>query len=304
MEGYSCRIVVDETLRWLDDIGAGPESDPFFACVWFHEPHTPIASPPELVEKYRERHPDLSKRDATYHANIENVDRAVGDLLARLEERELDEDTLVFLTSDNGPLEDFSRRGLRGRKSNVWEGGHRVFGMFRWPGRIEAGAECAVPVSGVDFLPTVCEFAGVAPPAGRTLDGVSLAPLLEGRPGAFRRETPLYWYFYRLNPTVALRDGKWSLVAHTTDSQRPKAHPLTRQDMPHIRSAELTDFRLYDLANDLDQSDDLADARPEVLERLRERAVRLHRDVVAEGHRWDIPADYGEGKRRKVWESE
>tara|TARA_R110002096_G_scaffold206192_10_gene392407 strand:- start:27415 stop:28848 length:1434 start_codon:yes stop_codon:yes gene_type:complete len=304
LEGYSCQLVVDESLTWLENLQKSEPAAPFFACVWFHEPHTPIASPPDLVAKYRERFPELTKKEATYHANIENVDRAVGRLLRKLDEMDLADDTMIYLTSDNGPLNRFSRVGLRGQKSNIWEGGHRVFGMMRWPGRIQAGSVCDFAISGVDYLPTVCEITGIEVPNDRTIDGTSILPLLEGRNEDFTRGNPLYWFFYRLNPSLAMRDGDWVLIANTTDAQRPKAHPLTREDMPKIRESELVDFQLYHLKGDLAQQHDLAETNPEVLDRLRKKAVAMHRDVITEGHDWDIPESYGAKSKRKVWNSE
>jgi len=302
LEGYSCQLVVDETIHWLDTIDAGESEAPFFACVWFHEPHTPIASPPELVKKYRQRNPELNNRTATYYANIENVDLAVGRLLRRIDELKLAEDTMIFLTSDNGPLNDWSKQGLRGRKSHVWEGGHRVPGIFRWPGRIKAGSVNETPICGVDYLPTVCDIAGVALPADRKLDGASIWPALQGRP--LERKAPLYWFFYRLLPAVAMRDGDWVLIANTTDADRPKTHSLAAADMPHIKNATLKDFELYHLKSDQMQQTDLATAEPTVLERLKRRLIRFHEDVVEEGPFWQIPADYATGRKAKLWHSE
>ncbi|MEO0447719.1 MAG: sulfatase-like hydrolase/transferase, partial [Verrucomicrobiota bacterium] len=168
-EGYSCQIVVDEALSWLERIEAGSEeASPFFACLWYHEPHTPIASPPELVEKYQVKFPDLSKKDATYYANIENIDLATGRLFTHLRDLGIERETLVFFTSDNGGLNDYSNAGLRGKKSNVWEGGHRVPGIFWWPGTIPAERENETPISGIDFLPTICELVGAPVPTDRT----------------------------------------------------------------------------------------------------------------------------------------
>jgi arylsulfatase A len=305
IEGYSCQIVVDETLAWLEAIGAGQENAaPFLACVWFHEPHTPIASPPELVEACLERHPDLNRRQAEYLANIENVDRAVGRLLAWLDRRGLARDTLIWFTSDNGPLNAFSKGELRGLKSNVWEGGHRVPAIVRWPGRIQPGSQCAVPVSGIDFLPTFCELAGVQPPADRTIDGVSLVPLWSGRERDFHRPTPLYWYFYRLNPSLAMRDGDWCLVAHTDDADRPKAHQLLREDMPRVLASKPVRWQLYHLGRDLGQTRDLSDAEPQRLEQMKRQLAELHAEVLADGVDWDIPEKYQAKANRRVWNSE
>lgn len=300
-KGYSCQLVVDETLRWLKQIEAGKSADPFFACVWFHEPHTPIASPPGLVEKYQTRFPQLNKKSATYYANIENVDLAVGRLLKRLDESGLAEDTVVFVTSDNGPLNEFSKTGLRGKKSHVWEGGHRVPGIWRWPGKIEAGSVTDTPICGVDYLPTVCEIAGVKSPSDRTIDGTSIWPLLQGK--AFERVNPMYWFFYRLLPAVAMREGDWVLIANTTDAERPKTHQLIAADMTYIKQSKLQDFELYNLRHDRAQRSDVASSEPKVLARLKRKMTEFHEDVVAEGPVWNIPASYGQGKKAKLWRS-
>lgn len=305
VEDYSCQIVVDEALAWLEAIEAGkPDAAPFLGCLWFHEPHTPIASPPDLVEAALERHPGIGRKAAEYLANIENVDRAVGRLLAALDERGLAEDTVIWFTSDNGPLAPFSRGELRGVKSNVWEGGHRVPAFVRWPGRIEAGRECDVPVSGLDFLPTFCALAGIEPPADRPLDGADQLPLWTGEEADFTRETPLYWYFYRLNPSLALRDGDWSIVAHTDDADRPKAHPLLREDMPRVLASEPVRWQLFHLGRDPGQTRDLSDEEPEKLKEMKRRLSDLHRDVLADTPAWDIPADYRADSKRRVWDSE
>lgn len=303
IEGYSCQIVVDETSDWLTSIEAEKKQTPFFACVWFHEPHTPIASPPSLVAKYQKLYPDLNKKQATYFANIENVDRAVGRLTAELDERGLADDTVVFLTSDNGPLNDFSSVGLRGKKSNVWEGGHRVPGAFRWPGRIEAGVECSVPVSGVDFLPTILDLAEIALPNDLEVDGTSLASLLLGDAKTLQREKPLYWFFYRLNPSLAIRDGRWALIADTNDSHRPKTHGLVRDDIPMIRSSRPVRFSLFDLESDLSQQVDLTARKPGLFQRLKSQLMEMHADVMATGHQWEIPAEYGKDSKRRIWDS-
>lgn len=301
-EGYSCQIVVAETVSWLDRIAI--DRQPFFACVWFHEPHTPIASPPDLVKKYQELYPDLNRKQAVYYANVDNADRAVGRLLTHLEESGLAENTVVFLTSDNGPLNHFSRVGLRGQKSNLWEGGHRVPGIFRWPGNIPPGTESDVPISGVDYLLTVCEIAGIQPPRDRALDGASILPLLAGKPETFQRPQALYWFFYRVNPSLALRVDQWSLIAQSNDAQRPKTHPLIREDMPQIKTSFPATFQLFDLKNDLRQQQNLASAQPALLKELGEKLARKHQEVIREGYFWDVPAEYGESNKRRIWTSE
>ncbi len=300
MKGYSCQIVVDETIAWMDRVQAS--ENPFFACVWFHEPHTPIASPEKIVKKYQEKFPNLSKKEATYFANIENVDRATGRLLDHLKKIGVDENTLVMITSDNGGLAKFSNQGLRGKKSNVWDGGHRVPGIFRWPAKIPMGKESDVPISSVDFMPTICSITGAKLPKDRKIDGTDLSDLLTGKTSQLKRETPLYWFFYRMNPAIALREGKWSLIADTNDAQRLKTHPLVAEDMPFIKKSQPVKYMLYNMETDLTQRQDVAQKHPELLDRLKKKMKTMHQDVLSKSPHWQIDEPQKKAKS-KLWDS-
>ena len=284
IEGYSCQIVTDEFSRWLDSV---PAEQPFFACVWFHEPHNKIASPPELIKKYQEKYPEMSVAQARYFANIENVDLAFARLLKKLDDVDRAKNTFVLLTSDNGGLNPWSNQGLRGRKSFVYEGGHREPGIIRWPAQVESGQVEATPVSHLDMLPTICEITGATPPADRKLDGTSLMPLLNG--GELKREKPLFWYFYRVEPAAALRKGDWVILGYLDDPIEKHTHWLSNRDMPMIKSAQLVKFELYNLAEDPKQANDLSSSEPERLATMREKIIALHREVVAEGFSWQLP---------------
>ncbi len=300
MQGYSCQVVVDEAISWMERINAA--ENPFFACVWYHEPHSPIASPPALVKKYQKMYPELSKKEATYYANVENVDIATGRLLEYLKMIGIEKNTLVMITSDNGGLGDYSNQGLRGKKSHVWEGGHRVAGMFRWPGVIRGGTVSSVPVGGVDVLPTVCELTGTAMPPDRKIDGTSIASLLTGKADSIKRKTPLYWFFYRMNPALALREGKWVLIAESNDSQREKTHPLIDADMPYIKASKPTKFMLFDLDSELGQRTDVAKQHPETFDRLKKLMIRMHADVLSESPVWVVPDD-GKNHTARIWDT-
>lgn len=281
VEGYSCQIVVDEANRWLASV---PDDKPVFSCVWFHEPHNKIASPPELIQKYEELFPKISKKQATYYANIENVDIAVGRLLKKLEDLGRAENTFLFLTSDNGGLNEWSNQGLRGKKSFVYEGGQREPGILRWPGKVKAGTSSDVTVSHLDLLPTICEITGARAPQDRKLDGTSWFPLLTGQP--LVRQTPLMWFFYRVAPAAAMRKGDWVIIGYLDDPIKKHTHPLSKPDMPMIKSAQLNRFELYNLKTDQEQKFDRSATEPERMSAMRKQIIDLHREIVAEGHVW------------------
>lgn len=296
IKGYSCDIVADEAINWIKAHMAEEEQRPFFTNVWFHEPHARIASPPHLVGEYEKRFPGIRKKEAEYLANVANADQAIGRIVQVLEDLGLDENTVVFCTSDNGGLNPWSNMGLRGRKSFVWEGGHRVPGIFKWPGKIRARSVSGDAIGFVDLLPTFCEMAGVDLPKNRWLDGISLVDhLTRGRP--IDRAYPLFWFFYRVEPAMAMRSGDWVLLANTTDKDRPKTHVLRRADLPIIKSSELIDFELYNLRHDLAQEKNVLDRHPKQFEKMKSQMVRIHKDIVSEGKHWDIPAEHGAKSR-------
>ena len=207
IEGYSCQIVVDEAISWLDE-KRDPDA-PFFLNFWFHEPHDPIAAPDEIVSQYG----DLDDDGAIYSGTIDNTDRAIARLLDKLKEVDAIENTVIFYASDNGSYRDDRNGGLRGRKASLYEGGIRVPGIFYWPGNIVNGRVEGEPAGVVDLLPTVCGLVGIDRPAGVHLDGSDISPLLLGRKDEFTRHQGLYWNMPQSNPMLALRRGKYSMLA-------------------------------------------------------------------------------------------
>ena len=278
MEGYACQLVAEETIGWLE--GRDADAPPFFAYVAFHEPHRVLASPPELIAEYNE----LSDKDALYAANVANLDAAIGRILDALDSLDLSKDTFVLFASDNGPWREGSQGPLRGKKSDIWEGGIRVPGIIRWPGRIGAGSRTEQPAGVVDMMPTVCEVAGIEIPKDRVIDGTSIVPCFSG--GAIRRDTPLYWFFYRVTPQLAMRDGDWVLNGFIEDPVEKRTHWLSAEDMPFIKKSVPTRLELYNVRDDIGQENDLADVEPERLDAMKRVLIELHKGVVAEGDDW------------------
>ena len=273
-DDYSALFVAKEAVSWLTK--KRDPHKPFFLAVWTHEPHYPIAS----AARYEQLHTGINDpAERTYRANVTQLDDAFGMVMQALDDVGAADDTLVFFTSDNGPAGDGAKGpgrgltgGLRERKRSVYEGGHRVPGLVRWPGRIQPGAESDLTVIGSDVFPTVLAAAGLAPPAGLTLDGVNLLPALGG--SSIERPEPLYW---RWGGKVAYREGDWKLVA-----DEPLAKP-----------------ELYNLATDRAEAHDLAEREPQRLAGMLERLRAHTAEIEAEGPDWWREQDWNGPKRRK-----
>jgi len=215
------------------------------------------------------------------------------------------ENSVVIFTSDNGPetpvtvqesgnhWEDKSRDlcfgspgPWRGMKRYVFEGGHRVPGIVRWPSKVKAGSISTALVNGTDWLPTVCKLAGVSVPDDRTIDGVDIAPALEGKP--VERMIPACWMFpvgydYRYLPSMAMRDGSHVMVGWF----EPK---LAKQgNSEWVRSTKLNQFALYDLSIDRSQANELSEKRPAEFERIKKKMQMLWSSIQKEAPDWKNP---------------
>ena len=213
LKGYAADIVTDEAIHWLR--AWRDKSKPFFLFVCYHEPHEPIASDPRFAKDYPSDDPSFT----AYWANVAQMDASFGRLMAELDKQKLREDTFVFFTSDNGPARTGfhphgETDGLRHKKGSVYEGGIRVPGIMRWPGKIKSDTVQRTPVSGVDLLPTLCNVTGLKPPTDRHLDGTSISGLFHGKKyGAPSRFTGTFM------PLAA--NTKWLCARATGNSSRP-----------------------------------------------------------------------------------
>ena len=188
-------------------------ANPFFLYLSFNAVHAPhVAS-----EKWLERFSGIAdRRRRAYAAMVAEVDDAVGSVMSRLRELDLEENTLVFCISDNGgPPQQAANGPFRGGKWNLWEGGIRVAFLARWKGRIPAGGVSREPVIQLDVLPTALAASGAGVRPEKELDGVNLLPLLEGKTATLSREA-LYW---RFGVQFAVRRGDWKLVKPSAASR-------------------------------------------------------------------------------------
>jgi arylsulfatase A len=272
-EGYATTVTTDNAIRFIER----HRNRPFFLYVPFQAVHFPWQDAEDGDREIRRPGEDFTSGKPGPRSKlgphqpgeipdvmqrmIEELDRAVGRLMATLRQHGLDRTTLVFFTSDNGayvhyldpdlvdpaaatlPAPDWPRVGsngpLRGQKTQLYEGGHRVPAIAWWPGKIAPGATTSQTTMTMDLLPTAMELLAITPPqenGPNALDGVSLVPLLL-RGEALAPRT-LFW---RTPTQVAVREGPWKLVNDA----------------------------LYNLEDDLGESRDLAAKHPDVVQRLK-----------------------------------
>jgi arylsulfatase A-like enzyme len=226
--------------------------EPFFLYLAFNAVHTPMQATDDRLKKF-ESIADRTRR--TYAAMTLAMDEAVGKVMDKLRAEKLEEDTLIFFFSDNGgptmrgtTINGSSNTPLRGSKRTTLEGGIRVPFVVAWKGRLPAGKTYYKPVIQLDILPTALAAAGVETRAEWKLDGVNLLPYLEGKNSSAPHET-LYW---RFGKQMAIRQGDWKLVRYD-----PAA------DGDEKRRGGATELKLYNLAQDIGEANDLAAMQPE-----------------------------------------
>lgn len=265
-------LFMEETMRFLRE--QSHRAEPFFLYFAPTLPHANNESRPLGLEipdlgQYQER--DWTLAHKAFAAMVTRLDADVGRILDFLRESELDENTLVIFTSDNGPHQErgadpawFGSSGpLRGIKRDLYEGGIRVPTIARWPGQVPANRVDDSLWYFPDVLPTLAAFARVAPPPA--LDGVNVRPLLLGQAQPELRNRILYWEFHERQQSQAVRRGPWKAVR------------------PDINGP----IELYHLDDDPGESTNLAKARPDVIAQL-EPAFRSAR---APSPHWPFPLD-------------
>ncbi len=273
---------------------------PFFCYLAHHTLHGPVVAPEKLVEKYLARgYPEQGVFNATYLAAIEHLDRAMGRLLASVDELGIREETVVIFLSDNGGVhtryalppprldEDhpprlsidqrqFDNAPLRAGKGSPYEGGLRVPLIVRWPGRISPGQVRDVPVHIVDVMPTLLDIAGHEINSEHHLDGESWLPLWSEE-ASFPLERPLFWYMplydlrWGATPCAVVRQGDFKLIEYFGDY-------FDTEGQYHLGSHA----ELYNLRTDLGERNNLAEAMPERTAELQERLTAWLNEMKAE----------------------
>lgn len=244
------------------------KSRPFFLYLSFNAVHAPL----QAVEKYLARFASISdQRRRTFAAMTAAMDEAVGQVLAKLREHGLEQDTLIFYISDNGgpTLNTTSGNGpLRGYKGQVYEGGIRVPFFVQWKGHIPAGQTFRHPVIALDILPTAVAAAGGKPPAN--CEGVNLLPYLTGK----RSDAPHAALYWRFGEQWAIRKGDWKLLSMGGEPE------------------------LYNLAEDIGEKNNLASANAAKVQELRADWEAWNQKNVPP--RWGRPQRAAKRKAKKA----
>lgn len=276
---YSADLIHRAALDWLDRQSA---DQPFFGFFTYTLPHAELVQPEDsLLNKYRERLGDkgiyngsywsrynpVTHTHAQFAAMIERLDRYVGEILAKLKAKGLDENTMVIFSSDNGPHEEggadptfFGRDGkLKGLKRSCHEGGIRIPFIVRWPGHVPVSVNDH-QLAFYDILPTFCDLSGVknyekryAQGRPNYFDGLTFAPTLLGKDKKQKQHDFLYWEFCETDQ-IALRQGDWKLFV------------------------EKGECHLYNLADDIHEDHDLAAQYPERVEAMKQIIFEQHID--------------------------
>lgn len=264
-EGCLPRLT-DEAVAFVEDAAAGEA--PFFLYFPMTAPHTPWVPTEEFHG---------ASGAGWYGDFVAMVDASIGRVLAALDEAGLAEDTLVLVTSDNGahwPDADVAtfghdaNGGLRGQKADIWEGGHRVPFLVRWPGRIPAGGTSDAPWVHTDLLPTIAHAAGAPRPGGAWEDGVDqLATWTDGAPAP--RDA---FVMHAFDGTFAVRRGPWKLItALGSHGFTPPKQVAPEEGGPR--------GQLYHLGRDPAETENLWLSEPERVAELEELLANLRGDA-------------------------
>jgi arylsulfatase len=238
-------------------------------------PHVPLG----VSDKFRGK----SAR-GLYGDVIEEIDWSVGQILEALKKNNLDKNTWVIFTSDNGPWLSYgnhagSAKPLREGKGTTWEGGTREPCVMRWPGRIPAGADTQDMLMTIDLLPTIAKVVGADLPTNK-IDGLDVWPIISRQPGAKNPHTA-YWFYYGANDleAVTTSDGRWKLqLPHTYRTLA--GHPGGTNGVPVPYShREIEKEELYDLGHDISETTDVSAQHPDIVKQLEAEVEKARVDL-------------------------
>jgi arylsulfatase A-like enzyme len=245
---------------------------PFFLYLSHYAVHIPLQAKKDYIAKYRGKaEPGQPQNNPIYAGMVQSIDDSVGRVMRTLEELGLADRTVVFFMSDNGGLSvregpntpATSNAPLRAGKGYLYEGGIREPWIVKWPGVVKPGTTCALPVTSIDFYPTILEMAGVKGDPRHRVDGESIVPLLR-QTGGLARDA-IYWHYPHYSnqggkPGGAVRQGDHKLIEFYEDGR----------------------LELHNLREDIGETKDLAAAMPQRAAELRRKLDDWRQGVGAQ----------------------
>lgn len=265
-ENVECEILTKQYTDKVISFIQERENERFFIYVSHHIVHNPLRPSEDFKE---------SSNYGVYGDFIQELDFSTGRIMEALKKAQLDDNTLVVFTSDNGPTYKGQTGGLSGGKYCTMEGGHRVPGIFYWPGIIPAGQISNTLISSMDLLPLFCEVAGVEVPQDRVIDGKNILDILKGSDSTSPHE---FTYYYNGTNLQAVRKGPWKLHIPRGVEDQPfwskKGHPLVDKGF-----ITLDEYMLYNLDDDLGEEVNVADQYPEVVTMLKTQAEIIRAEL-------------------------
>jgi arylsulfatase A len=280
-------VFTEEAIRFIEE----PRDGPFFLYLAHKDPHQPFFPSDRFAGR---------SAAGPYGDAVSELDWSVGEVVAALRRVDIAGNTLVVVTSDNGPWFEGDPGGLRGRKGQSYEGGFRVPCVAWWPGRIPAGAVSDIPAMSIDLFPTFLGLAGLSPPSDRIIDGVDLWPVLAGGQTGLG-ERPLF--FFHDYDVEAVRLGPWKFIDRSSHYAWPV--PLDKSDTPAGAILTGRDYRppgseesvptlgtwplLYDLRRDAAEAYNVAETHPEIAAELDRRLEAWRTSFWANPRGWRQP---------------
>ncbi len=278
------RVFTEEAVRFIEE----PEAAPFFLYLAHKDPHQPFFPSESFVGR---------SSAGPYGDAVSEFDWSVGEVIAALHRVDAARNTIVVVTSDNGPWFEGSPGELRGRKGQSYEGGFRVPFIAWWPGRIPANAVSDLPAMNIDLFPTFLGLAGLSLPSDRIIDGADLWGALSGQRSELP-ERPLY--FFHDYDVEAVRLGQWKYIDRNSHYVWPA--PLDKRDTPGGRLLAGRDYRapgsdeavptlgtwplLYDLELDPGEAYNVASAHPSRVDNMRKRVEELRQSFRTNPRGW------------------
>lgn len=276
----------------VDFIGRNKEK-PFFLMVSPFAVHIPLGAMSDKVEKYRKKAARMNRElpHPVYAAMIEHCDDMLGRIVDAVEAQGLTENTMIVFTSDNGGLYrryDYREHAddnvsslapLKGEKGSLHEGGVRVPLIVKYPPLVKPGGVCSEPTISYDFYPTFVDLAGGSLPRSQTIDGLSLKPLLADSGTKLDRDA-LYWHYphyHHDRPAGSIRERDWKLIQYLDGTK---------------------DVELYNLAEDIGETKNLAQEKPGLVGDLKQKLQAWQQEVIA---RMPIPNPNYDPQRAGQW---